>query len=75
MQSQSSKVFPGLGGDAECEARQVQTSADKCKQVARKGKTKTWGHADAQTQLNLYVRLPYAVALALGIKKSPNRNS
>lgn len=40
MQSQSSKVFPCLGGDAECEARQVQASADKCKQVARKGKTR-----------------------------------
>lgn len=49
--------------------RQVQTSASKLH--ARQDKT--WGHADAQTQLNLYVRLPYAVALALGIKKSPNR--
>ena len=47
---------------------QVQTSAGKCNQVAYK----TWGHADAQSQLNLYVRLPYAVA---GYQKCPNRNS
>lgn len=30
--------FPCLGGDAECEARQAQASADKCKQVARKAR-------------------------------------
>lgn len=53
-----------------------KASAGKCRQVqASCTQDKTWGHADAQTQLNLYVRLPYAVALVLGIKKSPNRNS
>lgn len=53
-----------------------KASAGKCRQVVQASASKlharqdkTWGHADAQTQLNLYVRLPYAVALALGIKK------
>lgn len=48
-----------------------KASAGKCRQVqasCTQRQDKTWGHADAQTQLNLYVRLPYAVALALGIK-------
>lgn len=54
-----------------------KASAGKCRQVVQasasklhtQGKTRLGDMQTHKTQLNLYVRLPYAVALALGIKK------